>query len=281
MLLRNLAIPIKKKKIELRRMIEEAEKVLPPATIEDLKKRAEGQLLDKVYPRKPSKRNLLLTAIAIIIVVLIALPVLNFVWSVIHKEQSGKLDSGRPSNPLNGGAGMNPIASPSVNAQLPPISLQIQPDVSVKNLDSVIKSLRVSRQLRAIAPLESGKSIEETPSGTFFYMPRGYLRHSEGELEEALKREGVETMKSVNSSFEVHKLSEDKIELIAFVSKDIAQSISRLDGKSKKEVVLSATPWEDNTTMVILPVNRLIVAKRRDITTSEGRLAPTMDAVVQ
>lgn len=57
------------KKVELRQWKSQAELVLPPATVEELRKRAEGQLLKKSYPRHKSLRNLLLAAAATLVIV--------------------------------------------------------------------------------------------------------------------------------------------------------------------------------------------------------------------
>jgi hypothetical protein len=56
------------KKVELREWKAEAELVLPPATIEELRKRAEGQFLDRGYPRKKILRDILLWVIGLGIV---------------------------------------------------------------------------------------------------------------------------------------------------------------------------------------------------------------------
>lgn len=57
------------KKVELRKIKAEAEKILPPDTIESLRKRAEADLLQKVYPKQSAFRKLLLLVIAIAVLV--------------------------------------------------------------------------------------------------------------------------------------------------------------------------------------------------------------------
>lgn len=61
------------KKDELEKLISEAEHVLPPKTIEELRKRAEGHVLEKAYPKKPILRKAVLTIIGLAIVSSIAL----------------------------------------------------------------------------------------------------------------------------------------------------------------------------------------------------------------
>jgi len=51
------------KKVELRRIKEEAEQVLPPKTVDELRKRAEGQILKRTFPRNRTLRNVVLLII--------------------------------------------------------------------------------------------------------------------------------------------------------------------------------------------------------------------------
>lgn len=55
------------KKVELRQWKAQAELVLPPATVEELRKRAEGQLLKKSYPQNVILRKTLLWIIVLVI----------------------------------------------------------------------------------------------------------------------------------------------------------------------------------------------------------------------
>jgi hypothetical protein len=47
-------------KVELKRIIEEAEKIISPDSIETLKKRAEKAILRVIYPKQPGLRDVLL-----------------------------------------------------------------------------------------------------------------------------------------------------------------------------------------------------------------------------
>jgi hypothetical protein len=55
------------KKVELKKWKGLAEEVLPPRTIKELKERAEGQLLQKGYPRQALSRKLLISGIGIMV----------------------------------------------------------------------------------------------------------------------------------------------------------------------------------------------------------------------
>ena len=56
------------RKVELRLIIEQAERTISPDSIDSLKKRAEKVLLRLIYPRKPILRNMLMVGIAVIII---------------------------------------------------------------------------------------------------------------------------------------------------------------------------------------------------------------------
>lgn len=57
------------KKVELRKWKAQAELALPPSTIEELRKRAEGELLKRSYPRNVIGRNILLTIVATLVII--------------------------------------------------------------------------------------------------------------------------------------------------------------------------------------------------------------------
>jgi hypothetical protein len=57
------------KKVELREWKGQAELVLPPGTIEELRKRAEGEFLKKSYPRNVILRNILLATIILVLII--------------------------------------------------------------------------------------------------------------------------------------------------------------------------------------------------------------------
>jgi hypothetical protein len=162
-----------------------------------------------------------------------------------------------------------------------PISLQIIPNVSREKMDSVLVAMRHSQKLRELTPLETGKSISETPSGTFFLVFSLYLTHAEGRLSEMLQRSAVARLRDIESDFEVHYVSEGTIFLVAFVSTETASGISRLDGATKTQVTLSPVPWESIETLVLVPLDRIIEAKARQIQTTDAGEVDVLDVIVQ
>jgi len=272
------------KKVELRRIVEEAGKVLPPPSFEDMRKRAEGEILQRAYPQTHFWRNVLIVVVAAGVLIYFISPIFSLLWS----SRSDSSNAARPERPAVGvrdderSVGSSPSPTASVEPELAPISLKVIADVSEKNFDSVLQSLRASKQLRVLAPLERGKSVEHTPSDTYFFMSPIYLSHSREEQQDVLKSRAVRGLRDEYSDdFELHKVSDNQIEIVAFVSGDVAQSISKLDGKVTKEVVLSSVPWGDSKTLIIIPYERIITSKYRRVDTAERGTAPIMDAAIR
>jgi hypothetical protein len=161
-----------------------------------------------------------------------------------------------------------------------PISLQIIPNVSREKMDSVLVAMRHFQNLRELTPLETGKSISETPSGTFFLVSPLYLTHAEGRLSEMLQSP-VERVGYREMRFEVHYVSEGMIFLVALVSSEAASGISRLDGATKKHVTLSPVLWDSIETLVLVPLDRIIEAKYREIQTTDIGDIIVLDVIVQ
>lgn len=250
------------KKVELKRMIEEAGMVLPPATFKELTERAEGQLLRKTHPKSHTSRSVILWAVLLFTLIGSAT-----IWTAVKYL--------RPT-------GVKPDAKDATTARgvLSPISLTVRP--AVENATEVVQSLRASRQLRSLAPFESGKSIEATPAGTFFFVYASYLSQSHETTEQLLRGGGaVSSVKRTGSDFEVHKISEAEIEVMAFVSNDTAQAVSRLDGNLKKEITLSPAPWGGSTTMILIPYHRIQATKIRDIDVDEKTSMSVLDVTLQ
>jgi len=156
-----------------------------------------------------------------------------------------------------------------------------------KELESVLNQMRVSLGLRKLTPLETGKDIEETPTGTFFFVSSTSLSHTyfwrgENYLEEVKKGAVVDNRRNlVYDYFEIHYFSEDGLYLIGFVSADVASSISKLDGKDEKKILLSPYLWNSLNTLIHLPIKRIVKADRRIISTDDEKSIDVLDVVIK
>jgi hypothetical protein len=68
------------KKVELRQWKAQAELVLPPSTIEELRKRAEGELIKRSYPKNAILRNVLLALVVLFVIVLGLFAIKKELW---------------------------------------------------------------------------------------------------------------------------------------------------------------------------------------------------------
>lgn len=129
------------RKVQLRKWKAQAELVLPPSTIDDLRKRAEGELLKRSYPRNPVLRKLLLAGVALTVIVLGAL---------VIKQQLVKQDN-TPSTEYS--AQMpSPVASPTG------LTNSVMPNTTVQKPEPTVLS---SSELRTAC-------IQKETSKTFF-----------------------------------------------------------------------------------------------------------------
>lgn len=162
-----------------------------------------------------------------------------------------------------------------------PITLKIVFDLKVEKADSVIGSLRRAFALRELKPLESGKSINETPSGTFFYLHVIYLDRGEDFVADVLSRGGISRNREGINYFEIFKVAEDQIFIVGFTSSERASSISRLNGLSKKEIILSPLIWNGVNCLSLVPIDRILAGRVREISTDDNEAFFILDAAIQ
>jgi len=100
------------KKVELRQIRTRAESVLPPETLEELRKRAEGRYLRSFYPKSPVLRWLLLGIIGLGVMVSI---LLGFYKTLFGGSASPNSVDTRPSPTLNPSSTLSPSPTPIVS----------------------------------------------------------------------------------------------------------------------------------------------------------------------
>lgn len=162
-----------------------------------------------------------------------------------------------------------------------PISLKVLFDLNPNRINLILDSLRTSYQLRSIQLLESGKSIEETPSRTFFYFLASHFHYTKEFLNNVLKKNSTLRKRNDNCQFEIFKVSEKQIFIVAFVSNESASLISRLNGKERKELILSSVFWDTTSCLVLIPFERILMAKAREITTDDNKIICVLNTVIK
>lgn len=104
------------KKVELKGWKKEAESVLPPDTIEELRKRAEAKLIGKTYPGSEPRRNFVLWVIGIGVVAVILISVY---WTLFPRKEGQSAAETNPTNKLNASPTPTTYLSPAPASPLP------------------------------------------------------------------------------------------------------------------------------------------------------------------
>ncbi|MFL6335305.1 MAG: hypothetical protein ACJ754_18490 [Pyrinomonadaceae bacterium] len=152
------------KKVELRRWKTEAEAVLPPGTLEELRKRAEGELLKRSFPRNKLPRIVLLALVALIVIIVGAL--------ALKKEfttnKSGPTKIYPSPTPEQGGAKLSCKIDKLVLGQIPGTKFaQIFVVLSVLNggAPSIAENYKISIKGNDIQVKDIGAKVSNTPGG--------------------------------------------------------------------------------------------------------------------
>ena len=155
------------------------------------------------------------------------------------------------------------------------VSLEIKENVSRPQMESVLRKIRNSRNLRELMSIETGKRMVDIPNGTYFYIWAAELRKTAlfpTVFESIMKLSSVKRFPDRPSDFEIHKVSGELVLLVAFTTNESASLISTLNGKEEKRVTLSPICWDNTNTLVLIPLERILDADSRfiQITKKEG-----------
>ncbi len=193
-------------------------------------------------------------------------------WSPLFRK--GTPDSVRSSKAPHA---MPLVSIESMPSHREPCSLQVWRNATGERLVKVLSEINDRNSCRELEPLESGKSVSETASGTFFFADAGELAASLASGE--ARREATTLRVCVESSrqFRLLKTSEDIVLVVAFVSQEQVACVSRLDGRSQKQITALPRPWGTVNTLVLLPANRACAAKLRTVQTDEANALAVLD----
>jgi len=166
-----------------------------------------------------------------------------------------------------------------VITNLPPTTLKIINGVKEDSSPSVI--LREQDNLRQLTALESDRPISKTPYGTHFYVFAGYLELKKGEKISELLNSPVNRFAQTNSYFEFHYKQNGEIELIGYGSESEMSKVGYLDGSTQHSISLSPIPHANATSMMRVPITRILSASYRDIELSETKRIGILDLLLQ
>ena len=150
------------KKVELRKWKAEAEAVLPPRTIQELKERAEARLIEKSYPRQEWLRKLLIFVVGVVIIAAALAGVYKqFLWSKPRVSFTGRVTDAVSGNPIH-----KARISVGENQEVPQVEFTDSEGVFHLTLRESLSSVRIRVEMdgygaldRDISPSRGG--IEE------------------------------------------------------------------------------------------------------------------------
>lgn len=157
-----------------------------------------------------------------------------------------------------GSPNINPVISKSNN--LPILTIPLQ---NFKQKDSILGHIRKEKKLRPLTTLESGQSISALPNNSYSYISAVYLNiDSNSETYNNIFKYKVDRFNNYpNLMYEVHKISNDEIYLVGFISQESASKISN----TQDNFVLAEKPININDNIALIPLNQIINSSDRTI----------------
>ncbi len=148
-----------------------------------------------------------------------------------------------------------------------PISIFTKHNITEKNQNGFLESLRTSRKLRELTAVESGKKVREIPTGTYFFVFGLFLYtydHDENLLANVLDLVS-DRYGSPNNYFEIQHTFDGAYHLIGYINEIQAVDISRLSGGIEKDIIISIRRWDQMTSIASIPIDRIQISKTRYI----------------
>jgi hypothetical protein len=140
-------------------------------------------------------------------------------------------------------------------------------------------SLARSDGLRPLAPIETGTTT--TPPGTYSWAFPAYLA-TDTIFEDHRPGHNVGGDRLPRPDyFRVHHLPSGQRSLLAYTGQESAASLAALDGTNPLAVVLFPVPTDEFGVLVLIPWERVRLAKDRYITAVSGASRAVLDVTVQ
>jgi hypothetical protein len=167
----------------------------------------------------------------------------------------------------------------------PAIELFLRSDVRQATLEKTLTSIRSDKNLRQLTTAESGRHMREIPSGTYFYFFGGSLRTdpytSILSLGDKIATQSVSRYRTTNSYVEIQYPRGEKQQLILFVDELTAQKVARLSGTESQEITAALSPWGNSSTLVSLPVDRVVRSRVREVEPQKTDMRLVIDILLQ
>lgn len=163
-----------------------------------------------------------------------------------------------------------------------PVDMAIFHGIDRSNLEKFLSSIRDGLSVRGLSSMETGVTLGETPRGTRFYVSYIWLRGVDGpdalrELHKvSIFREG-----SQDSYFEAYRTGSGELKLLVFATEAEAVGARTLSGKTSVKFLASPIPWGASTSALLLPVERIVSMRVRELEVGGGVRIGAVDTVLR
>ncbi|MCC7373585.1 MAG: hypothetical protein IT581_02945 [Verrucomicrobiales bacterium] len=165
-------------------------------------------------------------------------------------------------------------------AQLPPISIELQPGIAPTDAEASRVALRQRRQLRELTFLETGKRMSNAPAGTYLFSNTLRLE-SEAVTHRTFQVNSQASGRDKSRHFEFHRTREGWGFLIGFTSETDASNVSNLNGRDRLRIVLFPEPHRGPMTLLSIPVDRIVSAAERTLLEGTSDMVRVVDLEVR
>ena len=161
-------------------------------------------------------------------------------------------------------------------------TLEVSHGLTSDGYMEVITALRSRHALRELGPLETDRPIKASPPGTFFFVPAASLeKRSNSSGPTDLVHSRVFRLQSSSwRRFEIHHRIKGQFLLLVYAPEPDADRIRMLTGDRELQLTTAPRPWGAFSSLVELPIERIISSKRRRLQTEENRDLDVLELAV-
>lgn len=167
---------------------------------------------------------------------------------------------------------------PSIGA----MTLSVSHGMTSDGHTEVLELLRKRNGLRELRPIESDRPINDSPPGTFFFVfgsalqTRDTMTGGKKLLLARADRLGSNSW----AYYEWYHLNTNEILLLGYMAESDADRVRELTGDLKFKVTIAPRPWGSFSSLVKLPVERILTSKLRVLQVQEDNNLYVLDIVI-
>lgn len=148
-------------------------------------------------------------------------------------------------------------------------------DLSSTTIHTLLDNVRKEHKVRQLLSLESGKKLSDIPDFTYSFLSPVYFDILQATGDDTVLKSKVDRFDSFwGGYFEVHKVSNDEIYLLGFVSEE---TFANVNNKNLSGLVLFPSPDSDRKYLLVLPLSEVKESEDREITLDTGRNIRVLD----